>query len=174
MLQKRFETFPEAFVKNLISPKAKKSIPQERQQAQEPSGMNKADAAFFSPFWNEIIKSLREEDYINNREMSLLSIPSNCGSLKIVQWPLFLLYSKIFLAINLALDCKDTQDDLWNRISRDEYMVYAVQECYYSVERILHSVVNDEGRLWVQRLFREINNNIYERSLAVTISYTNL
>ncbi|KAH7668690.1 callose synthase protein [Dioscorea alata] len=174
MLQKRFETFPEAFVKNLISPQAKKSIPQERQQAQEPSGMNKADAAFFSPFWNEIIKSLREEDYINNREMSLLSIPSNCGSLKIVQWPLFLLCSKIFLAINLALDCKDTQDDLWNRISRDEYMVYAVQECYYSVERILHSVVNDEGRLWVQRLFREINNSIYERSLAVTISYTNL
>ncbi|KAM0935660.1 putative 1,3-beta-glucan synthase [Dioscorea sansibarensis] len=173
MLQKRFENFPEAFVKNLISPQAKR-IPQERQQAQEPSGINKAYAAFFSPFWNEIIKSLREEDYINNREMSLLSIPSNCGSLKIVQWPLLLLCSKIFLAINLALDCKDTQADLWNRISRDEYMVYAVQECYYSVERILHSVVNDEGRLWVQRLFREINNSIYEGSLAVTISYTNL
>lgn len=29
--------------------------------------MNKAYAAIFSPFWNEIIKSLREEDYISNR-----------------------------------------------------------------------------------------------------------
>ncbi|KAJ0968111.1 hypothetical protein J5N97_025028 [Dioscorea zingiberensis] len=173
MLRKRFETFPEAFVKNLISPQAKR-FPHERQHAQEPYAMNKVYAAIFSPFWNEIIKSLREEDYINNREMDLLSIPSNGGSMKIVQWPLFLLCSKIFLAINLALDCKDTQADLWNRISRDEYMVYAVQECYYSAERILHSIVNDEGRLWVQRLFREINNSIYEGSLAVTVSYTNL
>lgn len=29
--------------------------------------MNKAYAALFAPFWNEIIKSLREEDYISNR-----------------------------------------------------------------------------------------------------------
>jgi hypothetical protein len=29
--------------------------------------MNKTYAALFSPFWNEIIKSLREEDYISNR-----------------------------------------------------------------------------------------------------------
>ena len=28
---------------------------------------NKEYAAIFSPFWNEIIKSLREEDYISNR-----------------------------------------------------------------------------------------------------------
>lgn len=55
---------------------------------------------------------------------------------------------QIFLAIDLALDCKDPQADLWNRICRDEYMAYAVQECYYSVEKILHSLVDGEGRLW--------------------------
>lgn len=27
---------------------------------------DKVDAAKFSPFWNEIIKNLREEDYITN------------------------------------------------------------------------------------------------------------
>lgn len=82
-------------------------------------------AAQFSPFWNEIIKSLREEDYISNRqvaslikpcmpfyimflnlefnlffifrEMDLLSMPSNTGSLRLVQWPLFLLSSKVNL-----------------------------------------------------------------------------
>jgi hypothetical protein len=27
---------------------------------------NKVDAARFSPFWNEIIRNLREEDYITN------------------------------------------------------------------------------------------------------------
>lgn len=55
---------------------------------------------------------------------------------------------QILLAIDLALDCKDTQEDLWTRISRDEYMAYAVQECYYSIEKILYSLVDGEGRLW--------------------------
>ncbi|KAL0318851.1 UNVERIFIED_CONTAM: Callose synthase 10 [Sesamum angustifolium] len=198
MVHKRFESFPGAFVKNLVSPQIKK-IPFEAQASEipifvptgssphirwhfgffpsaadvEPSETistsvdkrkflhgsntsltwlgpvaalldlyspshflktshdnNKAYAAMFSPFWNEIIRSLREEDFISNREMDLLSMPSNTGSLKLVQWPLFLLSSKILLAIDLALDCKDTQADLWSRICKDEYMAYAVQECY--------------------------------------------
>ncbi|KAL3618534.1 Callose synthase 10 [Castilleja foliolosa] len=126
---------------------------------------NKTNAAIFSPLWNEIIKSLREEDYISNREMDLLSMPSNTGSLKLVQWPLFL----ILLAIDLALDCKDTQADLWSRISKDEYMAYAVRECYSSIEKILHSLVDGEGRLWVERIFREINTSISDGSLVITL-----
>uniref|UniRef100_A0A2P2MBN5 Transferase transferring glycosyl groups n=1 Tax=Rhizophora mucronata TaxID=61149 RepID=A0A2P2MBN5_RHIMU len=141
---------------------------------QESQAMNKAYAAMFAPFWNEIIKSLREEDYISNREMDLLSVPSNTGSLRLVQWPLFLLSSKILLAVDLAMDCRDTQADLWNRICRDEYMAYAVQECYYSVEKILHSLVDGEGRLWVERIFREINNSILEGSLVITLSLKKL
>lgn len=62
---------------------------------------------------------------------------------------------QILLAVDLALDCKDTQADLWNRICKDEYMAYAVQECYYSVEKILHSLVDGEGRLWYEWLFYE-------------------
>ncbi|CAK7336614.1 unnamed protein product [Dovyalis caffra] len=169
MVHKRFESFPEAFVKNLVSPHAQR-MPFNRQASQESQDTNKAYAAMFAPFWNEIIKSLREEDYISNREMDLLSVPSNTGSLRLVQWPLFLLSSKILLAVDLALDCKDTQADLWNRICKDEYMAYAVQECYYSVEKILHSLVDGEGRLWVERIFREINNSISEGSLVITLS----
>jgi callose synthase len=52
------------------------------------------------------------------------------------------------LAVDLALDCKDTQADLWSRICRDEYMAYAVKECYCSIEKILYSLVDNEGRLW--------------------------
>ncbi|KAL2933328.1 Callose synthase 10 [Bienertia sinuspersici] len=130
---------------------------------------NKAYAAIFAPFWNEIIKSLREEDFISNREKDLLSMPSNAGSLQLVQWPLFLLSSKILMAIDLALDCKDTQIDLWNRICRDDYMAYAVQECYYSIEKILHCIVDGEGRLWVERIYREINSSISVGSLVITL-----
>ncbi|KAM3751890.1 hypothetical protein ACB098_04G145700 [Castanea mollissima] len=175
MVHKRFESFPEALVKNLVSSQAQaKRMPFISEAPQESHDMNKDYAALFSPFWNEIIKSLREEDFISNREMDLLSIPSNTGSLRLVQWPLFLLSSKILLAIDLALDCKDTQADLWNRICRDEYMAYAVQECYFSIEKILNSLVDGEGSLWVERIFREINNSISEGSLVITLSLKKL
>ncbi|CAA0830180.1 Callose synthase 10 [Striga hermonthica] len=173
MVHKRFESFPEAFVKNLVSPQIKR-MPFDRQSSQSSHDNNKTYAAIFSPFWNEIIKSLREEDYISNREMDLLSMPSNTGSLKLVQWPLFLLSSKILLAVDLALDCKDTQSDLWSRICKDEYMAYAVQECYSSIEKILHSLVDGEGRLWVERIFREVNSSISEGSLVITLSLKKL
>ncbi|PON45648.1 Glycosyl transferase [Parasponia andersonii] len=173
MVHKRFESFPEAFVKNLVSPQTKR-LPFNRQSPQDAQDMNKTYAAMFSPFWNEIIKSLREEDYISNREMDLLSCPSNTGSLRLVQWPLFLLSSKILLAVDLALDCKDTQVDLWNRICRDEYMAYAVQECYYSIEKLLYSLIDGEGRLWVERIYREINNSILEGSLVITLNLKKL
>ncbi|KAK9090225.1 hypothetical protein Sjap_023402 [Stephania japonica] len=173
MVHKRFESFPEAFVKNLVSPETKRT-PLERQSSESPPEMNKAHATLFSPFWNEIIKSLREEDYISNREMDLLSIPSNAGSLKMVQWPLFLLSSKILLAMDLALDCKDTQSDLWGRIRKDKYMAYAVEECYYSIQKILHSLVDAEGRLWVERIYREINNSVLEGSLVMTLKLEKL
>ncbi|EFH57733.1 hypothetical protein ARALYDRAFT_482666 [Arabidopsis lyrata subsp. lyrata] len=147
--------------------------------------MNKAYAAMFSPFWNEIIKSLREEDYLSNREMDLLSIPSNTGSLRLVQWPLFLLCSKILVAIDLAMECKETQEVLWRQICDDEYMAYAVQECYYSVEKILNSMVNDEGRRWYSISIclnlstclicqYHISNSIEQGSLAITLNLKKL
>ncbi|XP_062116060.1 callose synthase 10 isoform X2 [Humulus lupulus] len=174
MVHKRFESFPEAFVRHLVSPQTKR-LPFNRQSSQDDShDTDKTYAAMFSPFWNEIIKSLREEDYISNREMDLLSCPSNTGSLGLVQWPLFLLSSKILLAIDLALDCKDTQADLWNRICRDEYMAYAVRECYCSIEKLLYSLIDGEGRLWVERIYREINNSILEGSLVITLSLKKL
>lgn len=170
MVQKRFENFPEAFVQNLVSPQMKRIIP----GSQDNEDIGKRNAAIFSPFWNEIIKSLREEDYINNREMDLLSIPSNSGRLRLAQWPLFLLSGKILMAIDLALDRRDSQDDLWSRISKDEYMAYAVRECYYSAEKILHSLVDGEGRLWVEKLFRAINDSIEMNSLFATIHLNKL
>ncbi|KAL1209899.1 Callose synthase 10 [Cardamine amara subsp. amara] len=173
MVHKRFESFPEAFAQNLVSPVVKR-VPLDQHASQDGQDMNKAYAAMFSPFWNEIIKSLREEDYISNREMDLLSIPSNTGSLRLVQWPLFLLCSKILVAIDLAMECKETQEVLWRQICDDEYMAYAVQECYYSVEKILNSMVDGEGRRWVERIFLEISNSIQLGSLAITLNLKKL
>lgn len=59
------------------------------------------------------------------------------------------------LANDYASDCKDSQDELWHRISKDEYMAYAVKECYYSAERILNSIVDGEGKLWYDFLLKD-------------------
>ncbi|KAG0459215.1 hypothetical protein HPP92_022343, partial [Vanilla planifolia] len=109
----------------------------------------KFDAARFAPFWNEIIKNLRDEDYITNLEMDLLVMPKNSAFIALVQWPLFLLASKIFLAKDFAVECRDSQDELWDRISRDEYMKYAVEECYYCMRTILMAILefDREGRM---------------------------
>lgn len=164
-LQKLFEQFPGAFMDNLHVALPNRSAQLSSVQVVE---KNKVDAARFSPFWNEIIRNLREEDYITNFELELLLMPRNSRDIPLVQWPLFLLASKIFLARDLAVESnKDTQDDLWDRISRDDYMLYAVQECYYAVKHILTEVLDDAGRMWVERIYDDINASATKRSIHV-------
>ncbi|KAG4395585.1 hypothetical protein GLYMA_20G244900v4 [Glycine max] len=161
-LHKLFEQFPGAFMDTLHVPLPNRSSHQSSVQVVENS---KADAARFAPFWNEIIRNLREEDYVTNFEMELLLMPRNSGDLPLVQWPLFLLASKIFLARDIAVESKDTQDELWDRISRDDYMMYAVQECYYTIKFILTEILDDVGRKWVERIYDDINASITKRSI---------
>ncbi|GMP92002.1 hypothetical protein CsSME_00042420 [Camellia sinensis var. sinensis] len=124
----------------------------------------KTDAAQFSPFWNEIIKNLREEDYITNLEMELLLMPKNTGNLPMVQWPLFLLASQIFVAKDIAIESRDSQE-LWDRILRDDYMKYAVEECYYTVRIILTAILDDEAKKWVERIYEDIHTSMVKRDI---------
>ncbi|KAK5810497.1 hypothetical protein PVK06_025809 [Gossypium arboreum] len=159
-VQKLFEEFPEAFMKRLHPVRASAS------SSSEVVEKSKFDAARFSPFWNEIIKNLREEDYLTNFEMELLFMPKNTGKLPLVQWPLFLLASKIFLAKDIAAESRDAQDELWERISRDEYMKYAVQECYYALRYILTAILEAEGRTWVERIYEGIEASITKKTIS--------
>ncbi|KAL9316925.1 hypothetical protein ACSQ67_013442 [Phaseolus vulgaris] len=166
-VHKLFEQFPGAFMGTLHVPLTNRSSHQSSVQVVENS---KVDAARFAPFWNEIIRNLREEDYVTNFEMELLLMPKNSGDLPMVQWPLFLLSSKIFLARDIAVESKDTQDELWDRISRDDYMMYAVQECYYAIKFILIEILDDVGRKWVERIYDDINSSITKRSIHLDIN----
>ncbi|EPS67036.1 hypothetical protein M569_07740, partial [Genlisea aurea] len=161
-----FEKFPEAFMKTLhVHLSSRFVVP-----FNNAVGKSKIDAARFAPFWNEIVKNLREEDYVNDQELELLKMPKNLGILPLVQWPLFLLVSKIFLAKDIALE-SDSQEELWDRISRDDYMKYAVVECFYSVKHILEEVLdvqgNNEGKKWVERIYEDIQGSIGNRSIHV-------
>lgn len=163
-LHKLFEQFPGAFMDTLHVPLPNRSS---RRASGEGVESNKVDAARFSPFWNEIIRNLREEDYITNLEMEWLLMPKNSGDVPLVQWPLFLLASKIFLAKDIAVESRDNQDELWDRISRDEYMKYAVQECYYTIELILTEILDEVGRMWVERVYADIHGSITKKTILV-------
>ncbi|MFS7907498.1 putative 1,3-beta-glucan synthase [Helianthus anomalus] len=155
-VHKLFERFPEAFMDNLHIPLSARTSLTLTNQVQEKS---KFDAARFAPFWNEIVKNLREEDYITNLEMELLQMPKNTGFVHMVQWPLFLLASKIFVAKDMAAE-SDSQIELWERISRDDYMKYAVEECYYTIKLILTSIFDNDGKEWVNRIYDDIRGSI--------------
>ncbi|KAK7343239.1 hypothetical protein VNO77_11833 [Canavalia gladiata] len=170
-LHKLFEQFPGAFMDTLHVPLPNRSSHQSSVQVVE---KNKADAARFAPFWNEIIRNLREEDYITNFEMELLLMPRNSGDLPLVQWPLFLLASKIFMARDIAVESKDTQAELWDRISRDDYMMYAVQECYYAIKLVLTEILDDVGRKWVERVYEDINDSISKNTIHVDFQLNKL
>ncbi|OMP02607.1 Glycosyl transferase, family 48 [Corchorus capsularis] len=172
-VQKHFEEFPAAFIKTLHPAAANRSgtccfvflkVVEK----------NKFDAARFSPFWNEIIKNLRDEDYLTNFEMELLLMPKNTGSLPMVQWPLFLLASKIFLAKDIAAESRDSQEELWERILRDDYMKYAVQECYHILRFILGEILEAEGRMWVERIYEGIEDSIQKKSIHVDFQLNKL
>jgi callose synthase len=42
----------------------------------------------------------------------------------------------------------DSQAELWERISRDDYMKYAVEEGYHALRFILTEILEGEGRMW--------------------------
>ncbi|KAH7653612.1 callose synthase protein [Dioscorea alata] len=170
-IHQRFDKFPEAFMTNLHPVLRKRQMLRSNDQVLE---LNKFDAARFAPFWNEIIKCLREEDYIANLEMELLLMPSNAGNIPLVQWPLFLLASKIYLAKDIAAESKDSQDELWERISRDDYMKYAVEECYHTIKLLLISILDDEGRLWVERIYDDIGKSIAKKEIQLNFQLNNL
>ncbi len=43
---------------------------------------------------------------------------------------------------------QSSQAELWERISRDPYLVHAVQESFEDLQPILLALLNDEGGDW--------------------------
>ncbi|XP_074576315.1 callose synthase 7-like [Curcuma longa] len=136
MLRSRFETVPSVFTENLMP------TPNEKNSKEEMERMN---IAKFSHIWNEFISSLREEDLISNRERDLLLVPYSLGDISVVQWPPFLLASKIPIALDMAKDFKKKgEKELIKKIKHDKHMLSAVIECYETLRDILKELLIDE------------------------------
>ncbi|KAJ4724123.1 Callose synthase [Melia azedarach] len=167
MLRSRFQSLPGAFNSCLI--------PEERSEpkkkglratlscnfAEIPSNKEK-EAARFAQLWNKIISSFREEDLISNREMDLLLVPYWADrDLDLIQWPPFLLASKIPIAVDMAKDSNGKDRELKKRIQADNYMSCAVKECYASVRNIFKFLVQgDREKEVIEYIFSEFDKHI--------------
>ncbi|CAI9108896.1 OLC1v1008598C1 [Oldenlandia corymbosa var. corymbosa] len=163
MLRSRFQSLPGAFNAYLVpSSVTKKRGFSLSKRFDEVTASKRSEAAKFAQLWNEVICSFREEDLISDREMDLLLVPySSDPSLKLIQWPPFLLASKIPIALDMAAQFRSKDADLWKRICADDYMKCAVIECYESFKLVLSALVVGETEKRVIRIIiKEVENNI--------------
>ncbi|KAJ0971510.1 hypothetical protein J5N97_019469 [Dioscorea zingiberensis] len=127
-------------------------------------GSNRKNIAKFFNVWNAFISSLRLEDLISNSEKDLLLVPSSSDGkeISVVQWPPFLLASKIPTALGMAKDFKGKDDaGLFNKIKYDDYMSSAVIECYQTLKVILRDLlVEEEGKEFVKLIDKKVDASI--------------
>ncbi|XP_023641334.1 callose synthase 5 [Capsella rubella] len=163
MLRSRFQSLPGAFNTYLVpSDKTRRRGFSLSKRFAEVTAARRTEAAKFSQLWNEIICSFREEDLISDREMDLLLVPyTSDPSLKLIQWPPFLLASKIPIALDMAAQFRTRDSDLWKRICADEYMKCAVIECYESFKHVLHTlVIGENEKRIIGIIIKEVESNI--------------
>ncbi|KAE8037016.1 hypothetical protein FH972_009643 [Carpinus fangiana] len=181
MLRSRFQSLPGAFNARLIpeekSEPKKKGIKAtlSRKFAEIPSNKEK-EAARFAQLWNKIITSFREEDLISYREMDLLLVPYWADrDLDLIQWPPFLLASKIPIALDMAKDSTGKDRELKKRIDNDDYMSCAVHECYASFKNIIKFLVQGEREKEViDHIFSEVDKHIETGDLVSTFKMSAL
>ncbi|XP_078151052.1 callose synthase 7-like [Carex rostrata] len=170
MLRSRFKDVPDQFSKNLVP--NDEGVHRKSEQ-DEIVGRNIAN---FSHIWNDFIMSLREEDLISNIERDLLLVPSSSNNISVVQWPPFLLASKIPAAVDTAKDFnKKGHSELEKKIENDSYMCDAVIECYQTLRDILYSLLkNKDDKEVVRYVCAKVDDSIRNRQLLMNFRMNEL
>ncbi|XP_061350259.1 callose synthase 7-like [Gastrolobium bilobum] len=139
MLRSRFQSVPVAFSLRFWTGRDRYSKQEDLDESYE-----RWNIAYFSQVWNEFINSMREEDLISNRDRDLLLVPYSSNDISVIQWPPFLLASKIPIAVDMAKDFKKEDDaELFKKIKNDGYMYSAVVECYETLKDIIGNLLLD-------------------------------
>uniref|UniRef100_A0A0D9VN45 1,3-beta-glucan synthase n=1 Tax=Leersia perrieri TaxID=77586 RepID=A0A0D9VN45_9ORYZ len=182
MLRSRFESLPKAFNQRLIPSDSNKrrgfraAFSSKPSKTPEDSKEEEKIAARFAQIWNLIITSFREEDLIDNREKDLLLVPyCKDREMDIIQWPPFLLASKIPIALDMAADSGGKDRDLKKRMKSDPYFTYAIKECYASFKNIIYTlVVGTKEREFIQDIFTAVDEHIAQDTLIKELNMSNL
>ncbi|KAG6783969.1 hypothetical protein POTOM_009651 [Populus tomentosa] len=158
MLRSRFESVPSAFSRHLV-PSSDENVSGNHETVEQYERKNIAN---FSHVWNEFIYSLREEDLISNHERELLLVPYSSSDVSVVQWPPFLLASKIPIALDMAKDFKGKEDaELYKKM--DDYMQSALIECYESLRDIIYGLLEDDtDKMIVRQICYQVDVSIQQ------------
>ncbi|KAG2252291.1 hypothetical protein Bca52824_082427 [Brassica carinata] len=158
MLRSRFESIPIAFSRTLMP-----TEDANRKHADDYGDQKKITN--FSQVWNEFIISMRREDKISDRDRDLLLVPSSSGDVSVIQWPPFLLASKIPIAVKMAKDFKGKEDaELFRKVTSDNYMHYAVTESYETLKKIISALLEDNAdRRVMNQVFSEVDMSIQKQ-----------
>nr|XP_025626307.1 callose synthase 7 isoform X1 [Arachis hypogaea] len=163
MLRSRFESVPQAFSGCFLPGRSRKTIHEEVDET-----YGRRNIAYFSQVWNEFINSMREEDLISNRDRDLLLVPYSSSDVSVIQWPPFLLASKIPIALDMAKDYKKEDDsELFKKIMNDSYMYSAVVECYETLKDIIYNLLQDEeDKMIVNHICDKVEWSIQEHTFV--------
>ncbi|KAK6946569.1 1,3-beta-glucan synthase subunit FKS1-like, domain-1 [Dillenia turbinata] len=126
------------------------------------SGSEKSGVAKFVIVWNQIIRNLRQEDLISNREMDMMTMPLPSELFSgLVRWPVFLLANKFSTALSIARDFEGNDEQLLKRLKKDKCMYSAVKECYELLKHIMGTlVVGDLEKRIIDCIIKEIEASI--------------
>ncbi|GLT37045.1 hypothetical protein SLA2020_113830 [Shorea laevis] len=182
MLRSRFQSLPGAFnaclvpVEKTEKPKKKGLKTTFSRKFDEITSSKGQEAAKFAQMWNKIISSFREEDLINNREMDLLLVPYGVDpDLDLIQWPPFLLASKIPIALDMAKDSNGKDRELKKRLNSDNYMHCAVRECYASCKSIINLLVlGEREKMVINDIFSKVDEHIQRETLITELNMSAL
>ncbi|KAF3786088.1 Callose synthase 5 [Nymphaea thermarum] len=138
MLRSRFYSLPGAFNACLVpSEKIQRRGFSLSKRFAEVSPNRRTEAARFAQLWNEIITSFREEDLISDRK------------------------ELIPIALDMAVQFRARDADLWKRICADEYMKCAILECYESFKHVLNIlVVGENEKRIISNIIKEVEVHI--------------
>ncbi|CAJ1977778.1 unnamed protein product [Sphenostylis stenocarpa] len=100
--------------------------------------------------------------------MDLLLVPYWADrELDLIQWPPFLLASKIPIALDMAKDSNGKDRELRKRIDSDHYMYSAIKECYASFKSIVKYLVQgDREKQVIEYIFSEVDKHIEADDLS--------
>ncbi|CAN0913971.1 Callose synthase 7 [Linum grandiflorum] len=100
-------------------------------------------------------------------ERDLLLVPSSSNDVSVIQWPPFLLASKIPIALDMAKGFKGTNGvDLFRRM--DEYMRFAVIEFYETIRDIIYSLLQDDSdRMVIRQICYEVDVSIQQQKFLL-------
>jgi callose synthase len=157
MLRSRFEAIPLTFCTALLPPqKNRLTINQSDESA------SKEEFAKFSLVWNEFIESMWNEDLIKDFERDMLRLPDSSSKSTVIQWPPFLLASKIPIAVDMAQNVQGKRDkDLFKEINGDDQMKRVVIECYETLKDVLdHLIQGDCEKSIIKEICHEVEFSI--------------